>query len=165
MTLLIFNNSFSENHLIIVGGEGYRGRKLSSVEALDENKRLNCNIPSFPIAVYRHSSTVTSSGILVCARDAYFCYEYRKAANSWVKMTWMSATRSNSDMIYLKGRVWAVGGSPSVEQSTMDIFDYNTSTRTRQWIPVRIRNHCLKKISPNQFILIGGEQNGEVSKT
>ena len=73
-------------------------------------------------------------------------------------MTWMSATRANSEMIYLKGRVWAVSSN------TMDIFDYNTSTWTRQWIPFPTNYDCLTKLSPNQFILIGGDQNNRVSK-
>ena len=167
-SLLIFNDSVLENRLIIVGGcYSYQHRCfsvhdrefLSSVEALDENNHLSCNIPSFPIAVKRHSSTVTSSGILVCGDETRFCYEYRKGTNSWVKMTWMPATRTSSDMIYLKGRVWAVGGSSSRPQSTMEIFDYNTTTWTRQWIPFNAQYTCLTKLSPNQFILTGGYQN------
>ena len=166
-----FFNYFSENQLVIVGGND---NPLSSVEVLDENKRLSCNIPSYPLKVKEHSSTVTSSGILVCGgrerigntdKITENCYEYRSVSNSWVKMPWIPVTRRQFDMIYLKGKVWAVGGNLGDGSSqTMNIIDYNTSTSTRQWIPVPTFNHCLAKLSPNQFILIGGNQGYRVSK-
>ena len=170
----LFSIFSSENQLVIVGGHD-RGM-LSNVEVLDENKRLSCNIPSYPLQLEEHSSTVTSSGILVCGANGLAsgkyhndCYEYRAVSNSWVKMPWIPATKFRFDMITLKGKVWAVGGSigrwtSSAAQSTMDIIDYNTSTWTRQWLPVQIVYHCLTKLSPNQFILIGGDQNNRVSK-
>ena len=159
---------FSENQLVIVGGGSRSHSFLSSVEALDENKRLSCNIPSYPLKVKEHSSTVTSSGILVCGRFVIpwdfpeNCYEYRSVSNSWVKMPWIPIARRNFGMIYLKGKVWALGGD-----RTMDIIDYNTSISTTQWIPVLIYDHCVTQLSPNQFIVIGGnrkQSNGWVSK-
>ena len=124
-----------------------------------------------------HSSTVTSSGILVCGGQERIgnidkitdnCYEYRSVSNSWVKMPWIQVTRRQFDMIYLKGKVWAVGSNlGDGSGQTMDIIDYNTSTwktSTRQWIPVPVYSHCLTLLSPNQFILIGGIQKYRVSK-
>ena len=170
-----FFNYFSENQLVIVGGND---NALSSVEALSENKPLSCNIPSYPLKVKEHSSTVTSSGILVCGGleriGSYYitekipenCYEYRSVSNSWVKMPWIPVSRRWFDMIYLKGKVWAVGGHRGFGGlDTMDIIDYNTNTSTRQMIPVPVYYHCLTQLSPNQFILIGGNQKNRVRKT
>ena len=149
---IFFNYFVSENHFVIVGGLGDNG-DLSSVEALNENQHLDCIIPSYPFALRGHSSTVTSSGILVCGGTGRKdCYEY--TPNSWARMSSMTTERSSFDMIFLKGKVYAVGGG-NVE-SSMDIFDPTTGRWTRQSIPFSVWSHCITQLSANQFILIGG---------
>ena len=147
---------------MIVGGY----QKLSSVEALDENQHHTCNIPSYPIALYGHASTVTTSGIIVCggysSGGRNDCYEY--SSNSWTRMPSMTEERYRFEIIYLKGKVYAVGGQGgSGSRNSMEIFDSTTRTWTKQSIPFSVNNHCISQLSENQFILIAG-YNGEVSK-
>ena len=160
---------------MIVGGATDSGepygpswRHLRSVETLNENQHLTCNIPSYPMTIVYHASTVTSTGILVCgglsndlngySRD---CYEY--SSNNWKKMPSMTTKRGYFDMIYLKGKVYAVGGDGnSGSRSSMDIFDSTTRTWTKQSMPFSVYGHCISQLSANQFILIAG-YNGGVS--
>ena len=145
-------------------------RHLSSVESLEENKQLTCNIPSYPLALTGHSSTTTTSGILVCGGQTSSgeyrkdCYEYRVTSNSWRNMPPMTTERSLFGMIYLKQKVYAVGGNGgSGSKNSMEIYDPNNRTWTKQSIPFSVYHHCITTLSANQFIVIGGYHNG-VSK-
>ena len=164
--LFIFNYFVPGNHLIIVGG--YGNGVLSSVEVLDENKHLSCNISSYPISVHGHSSTVTASGILVCGGWRKDCYEYR--SNSWTMMPPMTTKRSYFGMIHLKNKIYAVGGyDGSRSTNSMDIFESSTRTWTKQSIPFDVYHHCITELSANQLILLGGNtvangQSGKVNK-
>lgn len=158
MRNIFFNYFDSENHFVIVGGQGDNGT-MSNVESLDENEHLICNIPSYPFALRGHSSTVTSSGILVCGglrspsnERQKACYEY--TPNNWASMASMTTERSSFDMIFLKGKVYAVGGSGG--SWSMDIFDSTTGRWTSQSNPFSIWSHCITQLSENQFLLIGG---------
>ena len=112
--------------------------------------------------MYGHSSTVTSSGIFVCGgtssgNDRKDCYEYRSSSNSWTSMPSMTTKRHSFDMIYLKGKVYAVGGlEGSGSKNSMEIFDSTTMSWTKQSIPLSVYGHCITQLSANQFILIGG---------
>ena len=76
----------------------------------------------------------------------------------------MTTERNLFDMIYIKGKVYAVGGRGSnggrTGLNSMDIFDSTTRTWTKQSIPFSVRDHCISKLSENQFILIAGDSNG-----
>ena len=139
---------------------------LSNVEALDEYQHLSCNISSYPIAIYALSSTVTSTGILVCGGriSSVFhkdCYEYRASGRSWVRMPSMTTERAGFYMIYLKGKVYAVGGERgSGATNSMDIFDSKSGMWTKQLIPFNVAGHCITQLSANQFILMEGYYKG-----
>ena len=76
----------------------------------------------------------------------------------------MTTERTDFDMIYLKGKVYAVGGTGgSRSENSMDIFDSTTRTWKKQSIPFSVSNHCITQLSANQFLLIGGISRG-VSK-
>lgn len=166
MIIFFFNHFVSEeNKFVIVGGRGLRDYiysiSLSSVEVLDENQHLTCNIPSYPMELIEHSSTVTTSGILVCGgssgRMRKDCYEYRSSSNSWIRMPSMTTERGLFDMIYMNGKIYAVGGSGgSGSLNSVEIFDPAARTWTKQSIPFSIYSHCITQLSANQFILIGG---------
>ena len=153
----------SENQFIIVGGHGNSG-PLSSVEALDENQHLTCNIPSYPMAMYVVSSTVTSSGILVCggysSGSRKDCYEYRSSSNSWRRMPSMMTERSYFDMLYLRQKIYAVGGwGVSGSLNSMETFDPQAQTWTQQLTPFNVYGHCIAQLSPNKLMVIGGKNN------
>lgn len=64
-------------------------------------------------------------------------------------------------MIYLKQKVYSVGGFGSSDsQNSMDIYDTYLKTWTKQSIPFNVSEHCMTQLSPNEFILIGGEDRG-----
>ena len=147
---------------MIVGGYD---NQLSSVEVLDENQHFTCNIP-FPPLDTVWSSTVTSTGILVCGDDE--CYEYN--SNIWKKMPSMIRMRvfeSAIDMIYLRGKVYAVG-------HRIGIFDTTTSSWSSRQVSNLVDNslvrqlpsfgHCITQLSANEFIVIGGYGYDGVSK-
>ena len=69
-------------------------------------------------------------------------------------------------MIYLQGKVYAVGGTQSAghAKNTMDIFDSTTKIWSKQSIPFSVYGHCISQLSSNQVILIAGFDNGRVSK-
>ena len=144
---------------------------MSSVESLDETKDLNCNIPSYPIKVYQHASTVTPSGILVCGGHGSLsgvtssnvwqksCYEYHANSNAWEAIPSMTTERGLFDIIYLKQKVFAVGGQGgSNAATTMDIYDTTTKTWTKQDKAYNQNAYqaCVAQLSSNQFILIAG---------
>ena len=80
----------------------------------------------------------------------------------------MPKKRANFDMIYLKQKVYAVGGLYNYIGSgitnSMDIFDSISRTWTNQPIPFSIGGHCMTQLSTNQFMLIGGGNSSGVSK-
>ena len=120
------------------------------------------------MALDGHSSTVTTSGILVCGgySSGYRtdCYEYRTSVNSWVRMSSMMIKRSSFGIIYLKGKVYAVGGTGgSGAENSMEIFDSTTRTWTQQSMPFDVTHHCITQLIGNKFILIGGGSD-EVNK-
>ena len=85
------------------------------------------------------------------------CYEYRSSSNSWTSMPSMTTKRYSFEMIYLKEKVYAVGGvGVSSSRESMDIFDSATRTWKKQSIPFSVSGHCMTQLSANQFILIGG---------
>ena len=146
---------------MIVGGS-----RVSNLEVLNERKHLSCNIPSYPMTISVHASTVTTSGILICGgyskccRWLKNCYEYRSSSKKWTRMPSMPKKRANFDMIYLKQKVYAVGGLYNYIgfgiTNSMDIFDSISRTWTNQPIPFSIGGHCITQLSTNQFMLIGG---------
>ena len=158
----MFDVFVSENQLVIVGGGNYGIQ--SSVEALNETQHLSCSIRSYPFAVFDHASTVTSSGILVCGgmgKGVNTCYEYKSTSNTWARMPSMTTARRGFGMIYQKQKVWVVGGAGGPGSYTsMEIYDPNTNKWTQQSIPFSINQHCMTKLSSNQFILTGGRSNG-----
>ena len=90
------------------------------------------------------------------------CYEY--SSNSWTGIPSMTTERGYFDMIYLKEKVYAVGGSgTSGSRNSMEIFDSTTRTWTKQSIPFSVEHHCISQLSANQFILIAGASS-RVSK-
>ena len=177
------NFCVSENQLIIIGV--YNSRLPSSyrrdVEALDENQILTCHIPgyAYPKRLYPlrgHSSTVTTTGILVCGGEtgnhgAYLkeCYEYVSSSNGWTRMPSMTEERYSFDMIFLRGKVYAVGGAGrGGSENSMEIFDPSTRTWKKELIRFSVSSHCITQLSANEFILIGGQDTSfgyrEVSK-
>ena len=77
----------------------------------------------------------------------------------------MTIERVHFDMIYMNGKVYAVGGyGGSGSQNSMDIFDTTTKTWTKRSTPFSGYGHCISQLSENQFILIGGQGSSEVSK-
>ena len=111
-----------------------------------------------------HSSTITSSGILVCCgvgNQQKDCYEYRSTYNGWTRIPSMATQREHFDMIYLNKKVYSVGGLGSSDsQNSMEIYDTYLQTWTKQSIPFNVSEHCMTQLSPNEFILIGGEDRG-----
>lgn len=112
------------------------------------------------MALEKIASTVTPIGILVCggwssSGSRNDCYEY--SSNSWKRMPSMTVGRHWFDMIYLKGKVYAIGFS-------MEIFDSTRRTWTKQSMPFSGERHCITQLSANQFILIGGRYISDVSK-
>ena len=76
----------------------------------------------------------------------------------------MTTVRFFFDMIYMKGKVYAVGGTGgSGSENSMDIFDSTTRTWTNESISFSVYGHCITQLSENQFILIAGYRSG-VSK-
>ena len=121
--------------------------------------------------MYAHSSTETNTGILVCGGRSFIgyhddCYEYRTSGNSWVRMPSMTKQRAYFDMIFLNGKVYAVGGRSGSSRylNSMDIFDATTMIWTQQSIPFSVIVHCVTQLSADQLILIGGQGSNGVSK-
>ena len=69
----------------------------------------------------------------------------------------MTEARKPLEMIYLSQKIFAVG------TSSMDIYDPETRTWTKQSIPVSAVQHCITQISSTQFILTGGRVGTDVS--
>ena len=74
----------------------------------------------------------------------------------------MAIERSYLDMIYLKEKVYAVGGGGPGASNSVDIYDSSSGAWTKKSVPFNVGNHCITQISTNQLILIGG-RTSEVS--
>ena len=59
-------------------------------------------------------------------------------------------------MVYLDGKVYAVGGNGNSGINSMEIFDSTTSRWTKQSTPFSYKGDCMTALSANQLILIGG---------
>ena len=156
---------FIENRLVTIGGYGDR-RAISSVEVTNEEKKLSCNVDSFPYTLFGHSASIIPTGILVCGGLGFGgnrnrCYEYKKTTASWQRFPSMTTERYYFDMIFLNQHIWAVGGFKS--PNTLDKLDINTKVWTKHRIPMSVDYHCLTKLTHEKLILIGGWQKS-VSK-
>merc|ERR1712126_139651 len=156
-------------------GGSNRSGYLSSVEVVEVEKNIRCNIASFPYGLYEHSATIIPTGILVCGGwalslnnlrlgDLNRCYEYKTTTSSWQPFPSMTTSRRFFDMKFLNQGIWAIGGVvESGFENKLDNFDFHTNVWTTHDIPIDVRNHCLSKIAPDKLIIIAGRQNGSVS--
>jgi len=163
-----------QNRLVAIGGSNRSGY-LSSVEVVEVEKNIRCNIASFPYGLYEHSATIIPTGILVCGGwalslnnlrlgDLNRCYEYKTTTSSWQPFPSMTTSRRFFDMKFLNQGIWAIGGVvESGFENKLDNFDFHTNVWTTHDIPIDVTNHCLSKIAPDKLIIIAGRQNGSVS--
>ena len=146
--------------MVTIGGYGDR-RAISSVEVIHEEKKLSCNVDSFPYTLFGHSAAVIPTGILVCGGLGFGgpknrCYEYKKSTALWQSFPSMKAERQYFDMKFLNQGIWAIGGADSA--NTLDKFDIRTKVWTKHRIPISVYHHCLTKLTQEKLILIGGWQ-------
>ena len=73
-------------------------------------------------------------------------------------------------MKYLNQGIWAIGGTYTFSNKypgspeTFDHFDWKKKVWTKYKTPIKFAEHCLTKISHDKLIIIGGQENGDVSK-
>ena len=147
---------FIENRLVAIGGYGGY-RTLSSVEVINERKKIICNVDSLP---YGTSATIIPTGILVCGGSDK-CHLYKKTTSSWHSFPSMTLSRQFFDMKFLNHGIWAVGGEGPGRRNTLDHFDLNERVWTRHDIPIHVHKHCLSKLTHDKLIVIGGDYSKE----
>ena len=147
-----------------------------TVVSSSERNDLACNIPDLPVALTGPEAIATNNAIVVCggtsvktpSRRQKNCYQLTKPTNEWKPFPEMKTERYRFHMIYLNGKIWAVGGWAMGNGNwrglnSMDVFDYNSMAWTNQSIPFNIYYHCLSKIDEFKFILTGGTSDQSVS--
>ena len=144
--------------MLVIGGFRY-GNYLASTELITEDGHQNCNVPSYPIALYGHASSVTEDGIVSCGGhngdDLNTCKRLTKSG-SWVSFPSMKSKRSFFGMKLSNGRLWAIGGSGEGENSMESIDPKNEDEWTKQSLPFNVSDHCLSELSEQRLIVIGG---------
>ena len=153
--------------MLIIGGFNNNG-DLATTELNNGTYHLHCNVPSYPIAVYLHSSSLTPSGVVTCGGheetdSLRTCYKLTKTGN-WVSFPSMKLKRYYFGMKMMNGKLWAIGGPGGGKYSMESIDPENQNEWTKQSLPFNIYGHCLTEFSNNELIVTGGLQNGVSSR-
>ena len=147
--------------MLVIGG--WNVNYLASTELITEDKHQNCNVPSYPIGLYGHASSVTEDGIVSCGghNGDYLntCKRLTKSG-SWVSFPPMKSKRAWFGMKMINGRVWAIGGEGVGGNSMESIDPKNEDEWTKQSLPFSVRRHCLSELSEQKLIVTGGYDSG-----
>ena len=143
--------------MLVIGG--YIGNHLASTELITEDNHLNCNVPSYPIALNGHASSVTEDGIVSCGgrSGSYLntCKRLTKSG-SWVSFPSMKSKRAFFGIKMMNERLWAIGGVGGGENSMESIDPKNEDEWTKQSLPFNVSGHCLSELSEQRLIVTGG---------
>ena len=96
------------------------------------------------------------------------CWKLEQTGN-WNQISGMKYERSHFTLNAINGTVIAVGGQNSSQKTNIGIkstesFNYlHWSDDMIEDIPVRIHHHCTVTYNSTLLIVLGGQQNGEVS--
>ena len=149
--------------MLVIGGINSLSHDLASTELITEDNHLSCNVPSYPIAMKGHASSVTEDGIVSCGgynrADLNTCKRLTKSG-SWVSFPSMKSKRAWFGMRVINGRVWAIGGDGGGENSMESIDPKNEDEWTKQSLPFSVKHHCLSELSEQRLILTGGYKSG-----
>ena len=155
--------------MLVIGGfttngGTHNGNFLASTEWITEDSHQNCNVPSYPIALWGHASSVVQDGIVSCGGDLNgddlnTCKRLTKSG-SWVSFPSMKSKRSFFGMKLSNGRLWAIGGSGEGENSMESIDPKNEDEWTKQSLPFSVEYHCLSELSEERLIVTGGSDSG-----
>ena len=145
--------------MLVIGGFRY-GNYLASTELITEDGHQNCNVPSYPIPLRGHASSVVQDGIVSCGGDLNgddlnTCKRLTKSG-SWVSFPSMKSKRSFFGMKLSNGRLWAIGGNGEGENSMESIDPKNEDEWTKQSLPFSASFHCLSELSEQRLIVTGG---------
>ena len=161
--LFLFSFIFKENRLLAIGG--FNGNSLASTELITEDNHQNCNVPSYPIALRGHASSVTEDGIVSCGGKIGSNLTYLNTckrlakSGSWVSFPSMKSKRVYFGIKMMNERLWAIGGSGG--QNSMESIDpKNEDEWTKQSLPFSVFGHCLSELSDQRLIVTGGLDNG-----
>ena len=159
--LFLFSFISKEKRLLIIGG--WNGTYLASTELITEDNHLNCNVPSYPIALYGHASSVTEDGIVSCgghSRSYLNTCQRLTKSGSWVSFPSMKSKRAFFGMKMMNERLWAIGGHGGGQNSMESIDPKNEDEWTKQSLRFSVKNHCLSELSNQRLIVTGGLDNG-----
>ena len=147
--------------MLVIGGTN--GNDLASTELITEDNHMDCNVPSYPIALYGHASSVTEDGIVSCGghNGDYLntCKRLTKSG-SWLSFPSMKSKRGYFDMNMINGRLWAIGGAGGASNSMEFINPKNEDEWTKQSLPFSLNGHCLCELSGQRLIVTGGYDSG-----
>ena len=148
--------------MLVIGG--YNSDTLASAELITEDSHQNCNVPSYPIALYGHASSITEDGIVSCGggseRDHLNTCNRLTKSGSWVSFPSMKSKRGYFGIKMMNGRLWAIGGLGGGENSMESIDPKNEDEWTMQSLPFSVANHCLSELSEQRLIVTGGYKSG-----
>ena len=140
--------------------DGGSYRDLASVELLNEHKHLQCDIPSYPIALNGVASSATPSGVVSCGGCCPYqniCYRLTKSG-SWVSFPSMKSERAWLGMKMINGRLWAIGGTGGGKNSMESIDPENEDKWTTEFMPFKVSDTCVAELSDLRLMVIGGWQ-------
>ena len=149
--------------MLVIGGF-HNGNYLASTELITEDSHQNCNVPSYPIPLWGHASSVVQDGIVSCGGDLNgddlnTCKRLTKSG-SWVSFPSMKSKRGFFGMKIVNGRLWAIGGVGGGENSMEPIDPKNEDEWTKQSLPFSASFHCLSELSEQRLIVTGGYDSG-----
>ena len=145
--------------MLVIGG--YNENHLASTELITKDSHQNCHVPSYPIALRGHASSVAQDGIVSCGGNTenrgYLntCKRLTKSG-SWVSFPSMKSNRGWFGIKMINGRVWAIGGNGGGKNSMESIDPKNEDEWTKQSLPFNVSDHCLSELSEQRLIVIGG---------
>ena len=176
----------SGRYLVVAGGWGEGGKRLSTVEMMDTNTRQWFTASSLPHPLSEASATLCgdqvyilagvhekgkSKSVFTCSLNALFqsCQSQsfrtrlralsspsRGRAGVWLKLLDTPVTLSTCASLH--GQLVAVGGRDSDDKKTAIIHMYKTTTNS--WVPIsRIttaRSQCLLAVFPQNQLMVVG---------
>ena len=159
--------------LVVAGGESGEGVFVATVEILNTHTKYWSQVSSLPFPTSWPSVSICGEYIYVHAGYVPYSIESSEEhsvvmcsllsvalstpkSDIWEKIASLPVIKS--ELVTVKGRLLAVGGEPSKEVSTKEVYQYNPSIDSWQVISQMniARSDCAAALLPNRKLMVVG---------
>ena len=90
---------------------------------------------------------------------------FSQKSNQWLKVGTMKMTRSSHSSVLLNGCLYSCGGVDSSDNVTFhhEVLNLHGRVEEKKELPIKLKLHTANKLNENQYMVIGGFDETNVS--